>query len=373
MSLAFLGAAAAPAQFSLKKLKKAVDTATDVAEEVDRFTFDEQEEIELGLAISRRIIGRYGVVRDLEATRYLSLVGSAVARDTDRPSLPWQWIILDSDAINAFAAPGGYVHVTRGALAVIESEAELAGVLAHEAAHIVRKHTIKGLQKSMGTELAKDQATYTVGSAFFNEVADQAAQAVLAGFGRAEELEADEVGAEIATRVGYATKGLSHFLGTLTGMHSNARGASILYRSHPETQERIQQLDQWMRQRGLEGGVWQAERYARWIAYETSESSTGDKAAEGARGVAGGSETADQESEDEAEEKDQQGFSLAQLSNPFEMGEEDDSAEVTGAGAGRAVGEEEGEVDGGPKEIEPLVIRISENELEAFLVEGGLK
>ncbi len=369
-----LGAVTADAQFSLNKLKKAVDTAIDVAETVDDFTFSEAEEIELGLAISHRIRARYGVTQDAEVTRYMSLVGATVAQKSGRPTIPWHWIVLDSNVVNAFAAPGGYVHVTRGALAVIDSEAELAGVLAHEAAHITRKHTLKALQKSMGMELAQDQASFGVGSALFEAVADQAAKAVLAGFGQSEELEADKVGMEIAARVGYRAAGLTNFLETLNGLTPSSASSSALFRSHPETDERIKKLNKTIEKIHLDSGVWLAERYAASVAYDAAVASTGGSAVAGGRGVAGSTE-AEATAEDEATEGDKEGkgkFSLARLADPFSMGAEEESAEVTGAGAGRAMGEEAGEDEGGVQNTAIVEIELSPEELAAFQQEGGL-
>lgn len=370
-----LGTAESNAQFSLNKLKKAVDKATEVAETVDDFTFSEAEEIELGLAISHRIRARYGVAQDPEATRYMSLVGTLVAQKSSRPSIPWMWIILDSDVINAFAAPGGYVHVTRGALAVIESEAELAGVLAHEAAHITRKHTLKALQKSMGMELAQNQASLTVGSALFEAAADQAAKAVLAGFGQAEELEADKVGLEIAARVGYQTAGLTKFLGTLNSISTGASSSSALFRSHPETDERIKKLNKAIKKNHLDDGVWLAERYTAAVTYDAARGSTGGPAVAGSRGVAGTTEIQPSEQGEATAEEDGDGgkFTLAKLADPFAMGDEEESAEVTGSGAGRAVGEEEGEEEGGIKNPEIVEIELTPEEITAFRKEGGLK
>jgi Zn-dependent protease with chaperone function len=363
------------AQFSLNKLKKAVDKAADVVEIVDDFTFSEAEEIELGMAISNRIRARYGVAQDPEATRFMSLVGTLVAQKSGRPSIPWKWIILDSEVINAFAAPGGYVHVTRGALAVIRSEAELAGVLAHEAAHINRKHTLKALQKSMGIELAQNQASFAVGSALFEAAADQAAKAVMAGFGQAEELDADKVGMEIAFRVGYQAAGLTKFLDTLNSVPTGASSSSALFRSHPETDERIKKLNKAIKKNHLDDGVWLAERYAAAVTYDAARASTGGPADAGSRGVAGTTEIQPAEQDESTAEEDDDGgkFTLAKLADPFAMGDEEESAEVTGAGAGRAVGEEEGEDEGGIKNTRIVEVQISPEELDAFRKEGGLK
>lgn len=377
LGIALLASAPAQAQFNLNKLKKAADTALDVKEEVDRFTFSEQEEVELGLAISQRIRARYGVVQDPAVTRYLSLVGASVAAGSDRPELAWHWIILDSGAVNAFAAPGGYIHITRGALAAIDSEAELASVLAHEVAHVTRRHTLKGLQQSMGMELAQNRAEYAVGSALFNSVADQAARAVLAGFGQAEELEADEVALEVTSRVGYQAPGLTNFLGTLDRMQSGSSSKSALFRSHPETEERIKKANKQIRKEKLEGGVWVEERYESQVPYESDAGDTGGPAVAGARGMAESEES--EESEESAEkaqgasEKSGGRFSLAQIaSDPFAAGSQQESAEVSGAGAGRAVGEEAEDVEGGLKVTEIVEVAITPEELAAFQLEGGL-
>lgn len=376
-----IASVATEAQFSLKKLKKAADKAQDVAEEVDRFTFSEDEEIELGLAVSNRIRARYGVAQDPVVTRYLSLVGLTVAARSGRPHLPWQWIILDSGAVNAFAAPGGYVHITRGALAAMRSEAELANVLAHEVAHITRRHTLKGLQKSMGMELAQNHAEYAVGSAFFNAVADQAAKAVLAGFGQAEELVADQVALDVASRVGYQALGLTHFLGTLDRINAGSNSKAGLFRSHPDTNERIRRANKQIKKERLDDGVWVEDRFAERIPYEASDEGNGGPTVAGARAMAGsdasagkgGDEDTTAESADEAAAEGGGRFSLAQLaSNPFEMGSEEDSAEVTGAGAGRAVGEETGEVEEGAKVTAIVVVEITPDELAAFRREAGL-
>jgi len=377
-----LGGVTADAQFNLNKLKKAADRALDVADEVDRFTFSEDEEIELGLAVSNRIRARYGVAQDPEVTRYLSLVGMTVAAKSGRAHLPWRWIILDSGAVNAFAGPGGYIHITRGALAAMQSEAELANVLAHEVAHVTRKHTLKGLQKSMSMELAQNRAEYVVGSAFFNAVADQAGRAVLAGFGQAEELEADQVALDVASRVGYQALGLTNFLGTLNRINVSSNSKAGLFRSHPDTDERIKKAKKQIKKERLDDGAWVEDRFAERVPYEESDERTGGPAVAGSRGMAGSDES-DETSEDQdtvaesSDEADEEGggrFSLAQVaSNPFEMGSEEESAEVTGAGAGRAVGEETGEVEAGAKETEIVVVEINPDELAAFQREGGLR
>ncbi len=385
--LAILVLPRAPAEAQLDKLKNVLGKAKDVA----GFSMTEEEEIALGEAISWKIRSRYGVAQDAAVTWYVSLVGRVVVEQSDRPGLPWTWVILDSDAVNAFAAPGGFVHITRGALAVMGSEAELAGVLAHEAAHVTRKHTLKALEKSKAMDLAKDRAPGGGRAAFLvDALADKATEAILAGFGRKEELDADEVGIALAARAGYDPAGLTEFLATLAA-RSGGGGGGGLFRSHPETEERIERARRQIAGDALGGGARVGERYAASVPYEVAAASTGGPAVEGARGVAGSSGEAapatkgdasqdgeeDREGEGdegtEAEEgKKKRRFKLADLGNPFKKGSEQESSEVTGAGAGRAVGEEDAAAEGGARNPALVEVTITPAELAAFKREGGL-
>ena len=118
------------------------------ANDVRDLSMTDAEEQELGKQVSERIRARYGVVQDAAVHRYVNLVGVALAQGSTRPNLPWTFIVLDTDGVNAFASPGGIVHITRGALGLIKSEAELAGVLAHEIGHVAHKHTVNAIKKN---------------------------------------------------------------------------------------------------------------------------------------------------------------------------------------------------------------------------------
>jgi predicted Zn-dependent protease len=97
---------------------------------------------------SANIRKKFGVVQDESVHRYVTLVGAVLARVSKKPDYTWRFIVLDTDAVNAFAAPGGYVHITKGCLALVANESELAGVLGHELTHVVEDHTIKALSKA---------------------------------------------------------------------------------------------------------------------------------------------------------------------------------------------------------------------------------
>ena len=125
--------------------------------------------------------------------------------------------MLDTDGVNAFAAPGGYVHITRGALALIKNEAELAGVLGHEIIHVTEKHTIRAIQKSKAVQMGAAETLSGSSALMERAVTATYDNIVERGFGRAEENESDEMGVTLANKIGYAPNGLVGFLTTLEG------------------------------------------------------------------------------------------------------------------------------------------------------------
>jgi predicted Zn-dependent protease len=118
----------------------------------------DEEEQQIGQEVSDKVVESFGVYQDANVTKYVSLVGTVLAQASTRPGLPWQFVVLDTEGVNAFAAPGGYVHITKGLLGLMKNEAELAGVLVHEITHVTEKHTVNAIQQgnfvSAGTEAA---------------------------------------------------------------------------------------------------------------------------------------------------------------------------------------------------------------------------
>ena len=140
----------------LGKLNKAADQADKVKD----FHISEQDEREIGEAGQRcRFANTFGVYQDAAVTKYVTLVGTVLAQASTRPDLNWEFIVLDTDGVNAFAAPGGIIHITRGALGLIKTEAELAGVLGHEITHVTEKHTIGSIEKSNMMGAGADQVS----------------------------------------------------------------------------------------------------------------------------------------------------------------------------------------------------------------------
>jgi predicted Zn-dependent protease len=354
------------------RLTKALSKAKTFAD----LHISDADEQALGQNISQRIRNIYGVQQDEAQTRYVSLVGRVLAERSSRPNLPWTFIILDSDSTNAFAAPGGYIHITRGALAVMKNEAELAGVLAHEITHVTEKHTIKGIQKMKGIEIAGSETSLSNNSELLNKVSEKATEALLQGFGRTEELEADAGGVELAAKCRYAPEGLEQFLQGLQQRYASRQKRAGLFASHPETQERLDKLASQIRKEELDqqGTVLLPDRFSANVHYTLAAYTGTGEVAAGARGLAGGeseskSASTGKESEKESEKEKKGGF-MSKLSNPFGSGKKQETAEVTGSAAARGVETEVGtEQPGNPNVV---AVKITPEDLETFKAKGGL-
>jgi predicted Zn-dependent protease len=161
--------------------------------------------------------------------------------------LEWHFGVLDTDSLNAFAAPGGYVFITRGLLHNLRNEAELAGVLAHEIAHVLRRHHLAAIQKNAQTGIVADLASMAVESSKYGVLADRAISAstelYARGLDKSDEYEADRMGVVIAARAGYDPYGLPAVLQTLDGMNSQDAGLALMFKTHPTPQSRLQLLD----------------------------------------------------------------------------------------------------------------------------------
>src|SRR5947208_15815876 len=169
-------------------LKKAQEIGEQQKKKLDDVMISAEEERQIGEEVSAKIRQRFGVVQNAGVHKYVTLVGTMVARQSERPALPWTFIVLDTDGVNAFASPGGIVHITRGALGLIRNEAELAGVLAHEIGHVAHKHTVNAIRKANGEKLLTD-ATLSNRGPYLDKLANLTYDMVLEGkFDRGDEL-----------------------------------------------------------------------------------------------------------------------------------------------------------------------------------------
>jgi predicted Zn-dependent protease len=366
----WIAASPASAQI-LGKLGKAGELAGKASE----LHVTEQEEIDLGRQISEKIRQRYGVVQSVEVHKYVTLVGAVLATSSSRPNLPWTFIVLDTDAVNAFAAPGGYVHITKGALAQIKNEAELAGVLGHELTHVTEKHTIAAIKKGTAADLAVSASGK--GGGFTQGFIDKAKDAILNGFGQKEELEADAKGIVLASKAGYAPTGLPEFLEALVARNKNSTEQKGLFASHPAMDERLKKLQDTIAKNKLASTAVLEERYKKVITFKPKALTEIATVEAGSAGLVGGGSTKKPESQTakndagakKEPEKKKGGFGLGKLSS-FGGGEKKE-AQVSGSGAARGVGNEDKDAKGGANPA-AVAVNITPADIAAFKKEGKL-
>lgn len=203
---------------------------------------DEKDEIVIGREIAGRMLGAAPLVNDSELQAYVNRVGRWLALQTDRPDLPWRFGVLDTPSINAFAAPGGYVLITRGLYEMLGNEAQLAGVLGHEIGHIIRRHHITVMRKSAaisaGAQLAqRDDRNFMV-----NNLIGSGAEVMARGLDKSAEFEADAIGVVLAARAGYSPYGLVEVLHTMAARSADDASLTLLFKTHPQPAERLTQL-----------------------------------------------------------------------------------------------------------------------------------
>jgi predicted Zn-dependent protease len=368
LGLAFV-ALCTPASAQIGGLLNKAQKVQDAKAKFDSLNITEEEEQQLGAGVSVKVRTRFGVVQDPAVHKYVALVGALVAQESERPKLPWTFIVLDTDGVNAFASPGGFVHITRGALGLIKNEAELAAVLAHEIGHVAHKHTVNAIRKANGEKLITD-ATLSNRGPYLDKLANFAYDMVLEGkFDRGDELDADKVSVTLTQKLGYASAGLADFLTRLDDRNKDMPQRNGLFASHPETKERIDKVRQLAA--GKTGATVDA-RYTSHIKYEAAPITTIAVVEEGAAGLTGSTkaDTKDQEAKDkDAKDKDKKqeepkkkGFGLGNLKQAVTPQQE--SAQVSASGGARGVGPDRAAKGGSNPNL--MKVTVSATEIDAF-------
>jgi len=225
-----------------------------------------EREVEIGRGMAASLLGAAPLVSNDDLQRYVNRVGQWLAAQTERTDLTWHFGVLDADSVNAFAAPGGYIFVTRGLLRVSRTEAELAGVLAHEIGHVLRRHHLEAIRKQALRDIATDLVDEAVSQRGFNATPfiKTGMQLYARGLDRGDEHEADRIGVVIATRAGYEPYGLPRVLLALNEMNPADASLQWLTSTHPPTGERLSLLEQLMlgKFEPYSGQPQVAERYA---------------------------------------------------------------------------------------------------------------
>ena len=201
----------------------------------------EAEELAIGQQQDAEIRREMGVYNDAELQRYVSDIGQQLARNSHRPNLPWTFTIVDSPAINAFALPGGYIYVTRGVLAYLDDESELAGVLGHEIGHVTARHAAQAYTRQAQANLGLTILSIFVPSTRpFADLGATGLGVLFLKHGREAELEADRLGVEYGSGAGYDPSGVPRFLSTLARVNAmSERGVPNWLSTHPDPGSRV--------------------------------------------------------------------------------------------------------------------------------------
>lgn len=203
-----------------------------------------EEEILLGREIAGNLLGAAPLVKDEALQKYVNSVGRWVASQSERADLPWRFGVIESEDLNAFAAPGGYIMLTKGLYRKLTNEAQLAGVLGHEIGHVVKKHQLKVLQKqqllNIGAGFLSDK--YAKDNKLVSKAIGSGAEISARSLDKSAEYEADRLGLSYATRAGYEPFGLADVLQTLGQTNKNDGSVALLFKTHPHPDERLATL-----------------------------------------------------------------------------------------------------------------------------------
>lgn len=226
--------------------------------------FTEAEEADIGRVVAARILKTYPLAKNDKLQQYVTLVGNTVAAYSARPTLEWHFAVIESDVVNAFSCPGGFIFITTGAMSTIHSEAELAAVLGHEIAHATQKHILKEIKRantiSAGMEVAKGSSSFlndTVGQKISNLAYEKL---FTTGLSRRDEQEADKIGVELAAAAGYRASAFVGFLESLKKLEGTPK-MKVLTATHPGADDRMKYVKPLV---STGGGELLADRWAEW-------------------------------------------------------------------------------------------------------------
>jgi predicted Zn-dependent protease len=200
---------------------------------------NEQRELSLGRNAYYSVIQEYGLYENESLQKYINKVGQELVSVCDRSSIPYEFHVLDSPILNAFALPGGYIFITRGLLAELENEAQLASVLGHEIGHVCARHSVTQLSEALGYQLLTLAAMAAPGTREMAPVTAALFQSITLGYSREKEFEADSLGLKYMYLAGYDPTEVSNFLTHLSRMAQGPAGYSVYSSTHPDIFDRI--------------------------------------------------------------------------------------------------------------------------------------
>lgn len=217
----------------------------------DFVLMSETEELALGREHHQKIIKQYRIYDNPTLQQYVRSVGDRVARVSHRQNLIYRFTLLDSAQVNAFALPGGYIYITRGLLAYLNSEAELAAVLGHELGHVTARHSVRQHSFSTTTRLLGGLIAAATGVQGAGQLTDFLSTGIVRGYGREHELEADGLGVEYLVKAGYRASAMKQVISVLKNQEVFDKQLAIeqgrkprayhgIFSTHPDNDVRLQ-------------------------------------------------------------------------------------------------------------------------------------
>ena len=202
-----------------------------------------QQEVEIGTNYASQIAKELPLIQDAEINRYITTLGTSLARVADQRNLDWHFHVVDSREVNAFAVPGGYIYVNRGLIERSTSMAQVAGVVGHEIGHVTRRHSVKQMQKAQGTNIGATllcTLTAACNSGLTQAALSIGANAAFAKFSRTDEAEADEVGVQYVVKAGIDPNGIPEMFEILQKERKTTpTEVDRFFASHPMEESRI--------------------------------------------------------------------------------------------------------------------------------------
>lgn len=201
-------------------------------------------EQEAGEEIVAVYLGAAPLTQNVDLNRYVSLVGTRVALKSERSALTWTFGVLASGSVNAFSAPGGYILVTEGLLGMLDTEDELAAVLAHEVAHIVRQHHWKIIRKQQQASalVAQMQGNMKTSNELFADMNSLFSDMMTRGLDKNAEFEADRDAMILAANAGYDCTAIFSLLAKLDNLKGSSESSSLIFQTHPSPAQRMDEL-----------------------------------------------------------------------------------------------------------------------------------
>jgi predicted Zn-dependent protease len=231
--------------------------------EANAMALGEKDEDPMGQAVGAELTSHYGVYQNDRVETYVTLVGLTVASASPNPGGNYVFGILDTEEVNAFSGPNGYVFITRGLLEQARNEAELAGVLAHEIGHVCHHDGLHQVQAAEQSQAAEDALSAAGPAAQFGQLTDAAVDAITkTGYTQPQEFAADEEGVKIMTAAGYDPHCYLNLLSRLAKLQGMAGGGSVMS-THPAMGERVTRVQQEIVTLNNPTGAVLADRFAR--------------------------------------------------------------------------------------------------------------